>query len=191
MTTLEEAIKYCEEVVDLCEFEASEYDITDIYESHVACQEGEWDECAVKYRQFAEWLRKYQKIKEIYDNWNIDFGVGDYRAMNKIGEVLNGDATDTNVGSMKIQLSAESTTNLQPTCKQLATDTISRQVAIEALKKISFLHLFEFGEEYPSEDTKEEIEIINSNKAFEAIKALPPVQSEPSIPISWIEKQIN
>lgn len=68
-------------------------------------------------------------------------------------------------------------------------DSISRHAAIEALKKISFSQWFEFGE-YPSEDTRE-IEIINSNKAFEAIKALPPAQPEPSIPISQIEKQIN
>lgn len=46
--------------------------------------------CAAEHRQLAEWLRKLQKIKEIYDNWNVDFGVDDHRAMNKIGEVLNG-----------------------------------------------------------------------------------------------------
>ncbi len=50
-------------------------------------------------------------------------------------------------------------------------DLISRQAAIDALKKISFSHLFECGE-YLSEDMRE-IEIINSNKAFEAIEALP------------------
>ena len=35
-------------------------------------------------------MRKYQKIQEIYDNWNVDFGVETHRAMIKIGEVLNG-----------------------------------------------------------------------------------------------------
>ena len=53
-------------------------------------------------------------------------------------------------------------------------DLISRQAAIEVLKKISFSHWFEFGE-YLSEDTRE-IEIINGNKALEAIEALPSAQ---------------
>ena len=55
-------------------------------------------------------------------------------------------------------------------------DLISRQAAIDALKKISFSHWFECGE-YLSEDTRE-IEIINSNKAFEAIEALSQESSE-------------
>ena len=59
---------------------------------------------------------------------------------------------------------------------QNALDTISRQAAIEELKKISFSHWFECGE-YLSEDTRE-IKIINSNKALEAIKALPSAQPE-------------
>ena len=59
---------------------------------------------------------------------------------------------------------------------QVMDDTIYRQAAIEALKKISFSHWFECGE-YLSEDTRE-IEIINSNKAFEAIEALPSAQPE-------------
>ena len=55
-------------------------------------------------------------------------------------------------------------------------DLIDRQAAIDALKKISFSHWFEFGE-YLSEDTRE-IEIINGNKALEAIEALPSAQPE-------------
>ena len=58
----------------------------------------------------------------------------------------------------------------------VAGDLISRQAAIDALKRISFSHRFEYGE-YLSEDTRE-IEIINSNKALEAIEALPSVQPE-------------
>ena len=53
---------------------------------------------------------------------------------------------------------------------------ISREAAIDALKKISFSHWFECGE-YLSEDTRE-IEIINSNKALEAIEALPSAEPE-------------
>ena len=40
---LDETIKYCEEVADVCEYEASKYDMSDSYESHVACQEGVTD----------------------------------------------------------------------------------------------------------------------------------------------------
>ena len=55
-------------------------------------------------------------------------------------------------------------------------DTISRQAAIDELKRISFSHWFECGE-YLLEDTRE-IEIISSSKALEAIEALPSVQPE-------------
>ena len=66
----------------------------------------------------------------------------------------------------KTQLSREGSTS----------DCISRQAAIEALKRIRFLHLFECGE-YLSEDTRV-IEIISSSKALEAIEALPSAQPE-------------
>ena len=104
--TLEDAIKHCEEIAGLKYDEGNEARLQE--------QDKYADECitcAAEHRQLAEWLRKYQKIKKIYDNWNIDFGVWDYRAMNKIGKVLNGDVPDTNVGDM-----------------------ISRREAIDALK---------------------------------------------------------
>lgn len=66
----------------------------------------------------------------------------------------------------KAQLPGEGTTS----------DCISRQAAIEALKRISFLQLFECGE-YLLEDTRV-IEIISSSKALEAIEALPSAQPE-------------
>ena len=55
-------------------------------------------------------------------------------------------------------------------------DPIERQAAIDELKRISFSHCFECGE-YLSEDIRE-IEIINSNKALEAIEALPSAQPD-------------
>ena len=55
-------------------------------------------------------------------------------------------------------------------------DLISRQVAIDELKRISFSHWFKCGE-YLSEDTRE-IEIISSKKALEVIEALPSAQPE-------------
>ena len=54
------------------------------------------------------------------------------------------------------------------------SDPIERQDVIDELKKLSFSLWFECGE-YLSEDTRE-IEIINSNKALEAIETLPSVQ---------------
>ena len=65
-------------------------------------------------------------------------------------------------------------------------DVISRREAIDALKRISFSHCFECGE-YLSEDIRE-IKIINSNKALEAIEALPPTPPEQQwIPCSEME----
>lgn len=61
MLDLESAIKHCEEVADLCEFEASKYDTTNHYENSVAGQEGE---CAAEHRQLAEWLKDYKRLKE-------------------------------------------------------------------------------------------------------------------------------
>lgn len=58
--TIDEAIKHAEEVADVCEFEASKYDMTDAYESHVACQEGK---CAEEHRQLAEWLKELKQLK--------------------------------------------------------------------------------------------------------------------------------
>lgn len=62
--TLDEAIKHAEEVADTCEYEASKYDMSDSYESYVACQEGE---CADEHRQLAEWLKQLKEIKRILD----------------------------------------------------------------------------------------------------------------------------
>lgn len=58
--TLDEAIKHAEEVADVCEFEASKYDMTDAYESHVACQEGK---CAEEHRQLAKWLKELKQLR--------------------------------------------------------------------------------------------------------------------------------
>lgn len=58
--TLDEAIKHSEEVADVCEFEASKYDMTDAYESHVACQEGK---CAEEHRQLAEWMKELKQLR--------------------------------------------------------------------------------------------------------------------------------
>lgn len=59
--TLDEAIKQTEERADLCEYEASRYDMSDSYENYVACQEGK---CAKEQRQIAEWLKELKQLKE-------------------------------------------------------------------------------------------------------------------------------
>lgn len=42
--------------------EASKCDMTDAFESVVACQDSE---CAAKHRQIAEWLKDYKKLRQI------------------------------------------------------------------------------------------------------------------------------
>lgn len=59
--SLDDAIKHCEEVADVCEFEARKYDMTDAYESYVGCQEGE---CAAEHRQLAKMLKDYKRLLE-------------------------------------------------------------------------------------------------------------------------------
>ena len=61
MMKLDEAIKHAEEVADTCEYEASKYDMSDSYESHVAYQEGK---CAEEHRQLAEWLKELKRVRE-------------------------------------------------------------------------------------------------------------------------------
>ena len=60
--TIDEAIAHAREVADTCEYEASKYDLSDSYESHVAYQEGK---CAEEHEQFAEWLEELKAYREI------------------------------------------------------------------------------------------------------------------------------
>ena len=62
------------------------------YIKHVGNGESTYEHCReeIALNEAVAIMRKYQKIKEIYDNWNIDFGVGDQRTLFSIGEVLNG-----------------------------------------------------------------------------------------------------
>ena len=56
------------------------------------------------------------------------------------------------------------------------SDLISRQNALDALKKIMFTHLFECGE-YIGEDTRE-CSIVNAEKALDVIENLPSAEPE-------------
>ena len=60
--TIDEAISRIREVADTCEYEASKYDLSDSYESHVAYQEGK---CAEEHEQLAEWLEELKAYREI------------------------------------------------------------------------------------------------------------------------------
>lgn len=42
----------------------------------------------LEFRQLVEWLRKYQKIQEIYQKWNEVNDFSYNQAMQKIGEVV-------------------------------------------------------------------------------------------------------
>lgn len=60
--TLDEAIKHCDEVADTCESEAKSWDMTDAYESNVACGMGK---CADEHRQLSIWLRELKVYRQI------------------------------------------------------------------------------------------------------------------------------
>ena len=68
--TIDEAIAHAREVADTCEYEASKYDLSDSYESHVAYQEGK---CAEEHEQLAEWLEELKRRRE-YDGEIIGSG---------------------------------------------------------------------------------------------------------------------
>ena len=65
MLDLESAIKHCEEVAQeqekLCK-------VNDSFNF----SQPKWKECASEHRQLAEWLRKYQKIEQILDDYDLE-----------------------------------------------------------------------------------------------------------------------
>ena len=76
MLSIDEAIAHAREVADTCEYEASKYDMSDSYESHVACQEGK---CGEEHEQLAEWLEELKALRLLLD-WAIecDFGLDSF-----------------------------------------------------------------------------------------------------------------
>ena len=76
MLSIDEAIAHAREVADTCEYEASKYDMSDSYESHVAYQEGK---CAGEHEQLAEWLEELKALRLLLD-WAIecDFGLDSF-----------------------------------------------------------------------------------------------------------------
>jgi len=80
--TLDEAIKHCEEVAESQQRLGDSYDYWD--------GDGEKDkadecfECAEEHRQLAEWLRKYQKIEQILDDYDLEA----WEILEKIKEVV-------------------------------------------------------------------------------------------------------
>ena len=72
MLSIDEAIAHAREVADTCEYEASKYDMSDSYESHVAYQEGK---CAEEHEQLAEWLEELKALRLLLD-WATECGFG-------------------------------------------------------------------------------------------------------------------
>lgn len=59
--TLDEAIQYCEEQIDLLEELTEGYDLYDQVEKQIAYINGE---CAKEHRQLADWLKELKKLRE-------------------------------------------------------------------------------------------------------------------------------
>lgn len=64
------------------------------------------------------------------------------------------------------------------------SDLISRQDAIDALKKIMFTHFFECGE-YIGEDTRE-FSIMNAEKALDVIETLPSAEPNRTVKVKRV-----
>ena len=98
--TIDEAIAHAREVADTCEYEASKYDLSDSYESHVAYQEGK---CAEEHEQLAEWLEKLKTVENImliYNaNWyaDEDGGVPDCEVLESIWNVIQDNGLDIDI----------------------------------------------------------------------------------------------
>lgn len=77
--TLDEAVKRCEEVAKQQEVKANElYKAKDFEESRDCI----W--CSKEHEQLAEWLRKYQKIEQILDDYVLEA----WEILEKIKEVV-------------------------------------------------------------------------------------------------------
>ena len=85
MLSIDEAIAHARAVADTCEYEASKYDISDSYESQVACKEGE---CAEEHRQLAEWLEELKELREeksVFQIYAKDIAEANYEFGMEIG----------------------------------------------------------------------------------------------------------
>ncbi|MGJ0566840.1 hypothetical protein ACR73B_17105, partial [Enterococcus innesii] len=73
-------IKHCEEVASKCEFD-TDWGMG----NHFIDRSGVADviECGKEHRQLAEWLRKYQKIEQILDDYDLEA----WEILEKIKEV--------------------------------------------------------------------------------------------------------
>jgi uncharacterized protein YpbB len=62
---IDEAIKHCEEVAEVQEENCK-------HAGHDHYTKLEASACAAEHRQLAEWLRKYQKIENIVDDYDLE-----------------------------------------------------------------------------------------------------------------------
>lgn len=128
MMTLEEAIKHCEEVATRKDVEAEEYNPR--YTGLIM----ECKECASEHRQLAEWLKILKSAKFEYNEaWRtITHPTPDVMYADKQRAQVILDKFRNSLGAISV-LQAQ---GLQPTCNQLATDTVSRKAAIDAINNI-------------------------------------------------------
>lgn len=152
--TLESAIKHCEEVADVCEYEASKYDMTDAYESHVACQEGK---CGEEHRQLAEWLKELKQLRE--QTWSLDDAREDF--LYDVYKTL--ESLPTNDEANRIIDSFDRVTS-----GIRCDDAISRQQAIEKMQELEDEDIEAYGCAIP--------EGFDGERAIEALNTLPSIQ---------------
>ena len=98
--TIDEAIAHAREVADTCEYEASKYDMSDPYESHVACQEGK---CAEEHEQLAEWLEELKELRNMTAGhlYAVAFNRGYLKAKKEVRE----NAIDDFVENISLKIS--------------------------------------------------------------------------------------
>jgi hypothetical protein len=81
--TLDEAIKHCEEVAYQKDLESG-FDTDNERYAMTDKEKTDCKECANEHRQLAEWLRKYQKIEQILDDYDLEA----WEILEKIKEVV-------------------------------------------------------------------------------------------------------
>jgi hypothetical protein len=69
--TLDEAIKHAEEVAYQKDLESG-FDTDNERYAMTDKEKTDCKECAEEHRQLAEWLRKYQKIENIVDDYDLE-----------------------------------------------------------------------------------------------------------------------
>jgi hypothetical protein len=122
-------------------------------------------------------------MRESADRWEPK----EAKDSTKGSEELKQEVNNSTESSLTHKVLDKDNGDLQPTCNQLTTDTISRRKAIALADNLTKRYLS--NNEWITDALIEHNEAIWEYQT--ALSMLPPAQPEPSIPISWIEKQID